>query len=130
MDRSLYDRYLTAFNDRDYDAVLAFYAEPFELTFAGYRFTRKAQVKAFYQFFHAYVNESITVTAYVGDARMVALEARVRLQGIRDLDAETLAAAGFGRLVPLAVGQVVEMAQFIHYHLRDGKIVRVACVVV
>jgi hypothetical protein len=130
MDRSLYDRYLAAFNARDYDAVLAFYAESFELTFAGYRFTHKAEVKAFYAFFHAYVDESITVTAFVSDARMVALEAVVRLVGRRELNAATLAAAGFGGLVPLAVGQVVELPQFIHYHLREGKIVRAACAVV
>ena len=130
MDRSHYDRYLAAFTARDYDQVLSFWAEPFELTFAGYRFTRKAEVKAFYAFFHAYVDESITVNAYVSDARMVAMEVVVRLEGRRALDAATLAAAGFDRLVPLAAGQVVEIPQFIHYHLRDGKIVRAVCAVV
>ena len=84
MDRSHYDRYLAAFNARDYDGV-----------------------KAFYAFFHAYVDESITVNAYVSDARMVAMEV----------------------VVPLAAGQVVEIPQFIQYHLRDGMIVRAACAV-
>ena len=107
MDRSHYDRYLAAFTARDYDGVLSFWAEPFELTFAGYRFTRKAEVKAFYAFFHAYVDESITVNAYVSDARMVAMEV----------------------VVPLAAGQVLEIPQFIQYHLRDGMIVRAACAV-
>ena len=129
MDRRHYDRYLAAFNARDYDGVLSFWAEPFELSFAGYRFTRKAEVKAFYAFFHAYVDESITVNAYVSDERMVAMEVVVRLAGRRTLDAATLAAAGFERLVPLAEGQVVEIPQFIHYHLQDGKIVRAACAV-
>jgi hypothetical protein len=130
MDRSTYDRYLAAFNARNYDGVLSHYAESFELSFAGYRFTTKAEVKAFYAFFHAYVSESISVSAYVNDDRMVALEAVVRLTAQRTLDGATLAAAGFGRLVPLVAGQVVEIPQFIHYHLQDGRIVRAHCAVV
>jgi hypothetical protein len=129
MDRRTYDRYLAAFNARDYDGVLSYYAESFDLSFAGYRFTTKAEVKGFYTFFHAYVSESITVSAYVNDDRMAALEAVVRLEGKRTLDPATLEAAGFGRLVPLAAGQVVEIPQFIHYHLQDARIVRARCAV-
>jgi ketosteroid isomerase-like protein len=129
MDRATYDRYLACFTARDYDGVLAFYADDFVLEFAGYRFTTKAQVKAFYGFFHQYVDESIVVTAFLADATRVALEAVVRLEGRRALDAATLEAAGYGRLVPLAIGQVVEIPQFIHYHLRGGKIIRAACAV-
>jgi hypothetical protein len=130
MDRNAYDRYLACFNARDYDGVLAHYADRFELSFAGYCFTRPEEVRAFYTFFHAHASESIQVTAYLGSAEMVAMEAIVRLEGHRELTPQALAAAGYDRLVPLAVGQVVEIPQFIHYHLKAGKIVRAACAVV
>ncbi len=127
MNRQAYDHYLACFNARDYDGVLAHYAEDFLLEFAGYRFTRKDPVRRFYAFLHAYLNEQITVTAYVADAQMVALEGVVRLEALRDLTPETLAAEGYGRLVPMTAGQVVEIPQYIHYHLHDGLIVKAGC---
>lgn len=129
MNRSDYDRYLAFFNARDYDGVLSFWAEEFDLSFAGYHFRTKAEVKAFYSFFHQYANESVRVTAWVDSPGMVALEAVVRLEGIRELTPQMLEAQGLGRLVPLQVGQVVEIPQYIHYHLRDGLIVRAGCAV-
>ena len=129
MNRADYDRYLACFNARDYDGVLSFWAEEFDLSFAGYHFRKKAEVRAFYSFFHQYANESVRVTAWVDSPGMVALEAVVRLEGIRELTPQTLEAQGLGRLVPLQVGQVVEIPQYIHYHLRDGLIVRAGCAV-
>lgn len=129
MNRATYDRYLACFNARDYDGVLAFYAEEFVLEFAGLRFTTREQVKRFYAFLHAHLDESIQVTAFVGDAQFVALEGIVRIEGKVDLTAEALAEAGYPGLFPLAKGQVFQIPQFIHYHLRDGRIVRAACAV-
>ena len=127
MDRKAYDRYLALFNARDYDGVLAHYADEFVLEFAGYRFTTKAQVREFYAFLHQYVNEQIRVTAYVSDAHMVALEGTVRLEGLKDLTPERLAAQNYARLAPLRAGQVVEIPQYIHYHLHNGLIIRAGC---
>lgn len=130
MNRADYDRYLACFNAKDYDGVLSFWADHFDLQFAGYRFTTPEEVRRFYGFLHQYLKETITVTAYVNDANMVAMEAIVRIEGLKPLDQATLEAAGYGRLVPLAVGQVVEIPQYIHYHLQGGKIVRAGCAVV
>ncbi len=129
MNRATYDRYLACFNARDYDGVLAFYAEEFVLEFAALRFTTREQVKQFYAFLHAHLDESIQVTAFVGDAQFVALEGIVRIEGKMNLTAEALAEAGYPGLFPLAKGQVFHIPQFIHYHLRDGRIVRAACAV-
>ena len=41
-----------------------------------------------------------------------------------------LEAAGYTRLVTLPAGAVVEIPQFIHYHLREGKIVKAVCTIV
>jgi hypothetical protein len=129
MNRATYDRYLACFNARDYDGVMAFYAEEFVLEFAALRFTTREQVKQFYAFLHAHLDESIQVTAFVGNAQFVALEGIVRIEGKVDLTAEALAEAGYPGLFPLAKGQVFQIPQFIHYHLQDGRIVRAACAV-
>jgi len=130
MDRTAYDHYLACFNARDYDAVLAHYAEEFVLEFGGLRFTRKQQVKDFYAFLHSYLDESITVQAFVSDGVMVALEGIVRIEGRVELTAEVLAEAGYAGLFPLAAGAVLHIPQYIHYHLRDGLIVRAGCALV
>ena len=130
MDRAAYDRYLAFFNARNYDAVLAHYADEFVLEFGGLRFTRKQQVKDFYAFLHAYLDESITVQAFVSDGTMVALEGIVRVEGRVELTAAALAEAGYPGLFPLAVGAVLHIPQYIHSHLRDGLIVRAGCALV
>ena len=130
MDRTAYDHYLACFNARDYDAVLAHYAEEFVLEFGGLCFTRKQQVKDFYAFLHSYLDESITVQAFVSDGAMVALEGIVRIEGRVELTAEVLAEAGYAGLFPLAAGAVLHIPQYIHYHLRDGLIVRAGCALV
>lgn len=129
MDRLAYERYLERFHARDYDAILAYYAPSFELVFAGYVFRNAEEVRRLYTFLHTYLRESLTLRAFVGDAHMVALEADVRLEAIRDLSAETLAAQGLGRLVALKAGDVAVIPQFIHYHLQHGKIVRALCAI-
>ena len=130
MDRAAYDDYLRAFNARDYDGVLAHFADRFELSFAGYVFRTREEVKRFYRFLHAHVDERITVNRYASDAATVAMEADVRLEGLSDLTPAMLEAEGLGRIQPLAKGQVVTIPQFIHYHLDgEGKIVRALCAI-
>ena len=129
MDRRAYDRYTQMFEARDYDGVLAHFAEHFELVFAGYVFTTKEQVREFYRFLHAHVNETIKVHHFISNDEMVVLEADIRLEGLSDLTPAMLAECGLERIHPLAKGQVVTIPQFIHYHLTDGKIVRALCAV-
>jgi len=130
MDRAAYDRYLAAFNARDYDTVLAHFADRFEVTFAGYVFRSRDEVRKLYAFLHAHVEERISVHRFVSDDRMVAMEADVRLEAINDLTPSMLAEAGLGRIQPMTRGQVITIPQFIHYHLdANGKIVRALCAI-
>jgi hypothetical protein len=129
MTREDYDRYVRLFNARDYDAVLDHFADTFELVFAGYVFRTRRQVRDFYAFLHSYVRESVTVRAFVSGEHMVALEADVRLEGLRELTPAILAEKGLERLAALGPGETVTIPQFIHYHLRDGKIVKALCAV-
>lgn len=129
MDRASYQRYIDSFNARDYDAVLKYYAERFELVFAGYVFRTPGELRRLYTFLHSYINESVTVRAFISDPQMVALEADVRLEAVRDLTQAALASQGLDRLVTLKAGDVAVIPQFIHYHLEHGKIVRALCAI-
>jgi hypothetical protein len=129
MNRQSYDQYLERFNARDYEGVLSYYAPQFEISFAGYTLRTREAVLSFYGFLHQYVRESIVIDAFVSNDEMIAMEARVRLEGIRELTPAAARAAGFERLMVPRVGEVLEIPQFIHYHLRGGKIVKALCAV-
>jgi ketosteroid isomerase-like protein len=130
MTREDYDRYVAAFNARDYDAVFDFYAENPRLAFFGIEITTRGQLKEFYGFMHRYVKETVTVERFAGSGELAAVEAIVRIEATGDLTREILDARGMQQFFPIAKGEVQEMRQFIHYHLRDGKIASVGCALV
>ena len=127
MDRAAYENYLSLFNSKNYDAVLDHFADDCEVVFAGYCFKGKQPVRDFYAFFHAHTKETIALERFHGGDETVALEAVVRLEGIIDITPEMLAERGLDRLVGLPAGQVVELPQFIHYHMENGKFKRALC---
>jgi hypothetical protein len=129
VDRAAYDEYLRKFNARDYDSVLDFYADRFEIVFLGHALRSCEEVKAFYAFLHAHLNETISVRRFVSDADTVAIEAIVRLEGTNPISEEEKARAGFSWIGVPPPGVVVEIPQFIHYHLKDGKITGAYCAV-
>ena len=130
MERATYESYLAAFNARDYDRVLSFWDDgAVEVAFAGYAFRSKQAIRDFYGFFHDYVREEIAIHHYVANDRMIALEATVRLTGIKPLTPSLLAPQGLDGLATPDVGQVIEIPQFIHYHLRDGRFATAVCAV-
>jgi len=127
MTREDYDRYVAAFNARDYDAVFDFYAEHPKMAFFGIEITSRDQLKDFYGFMHRYVKETVTVERFAGSDELAAVEAIVRIEATDDLTREILDARGMGQFFPIAKGEVQEMRQYIHYHLKDGKIESVGC---
>jgi len=130
MTRHDYDRYVAAFNARDYDAVFDFYAENPRMAFFGIEITSRDQLKDFYGFMHRYVKETVTVERFAGSEELAAVEAIVRIEATDDLTREVLDARGMGQFFPIAKGEVQEMRQYIHYHLKDGKIASVGCALV
>lgn len=130
MTREDYDRYVAAFNARDYDAVFDFYAENPRMAFFGIEIATRDQLKDFYGFMHRYVKETVTVERFAGSDELAAVEAIVRIEATDDLTRETLDARGMQQFFPIAKGEVQEMRQYIHYHLRDGKIASVGCALV
>jgi hypothetical protein len=130
MTREDYDRYVAAFNARDYDAVFDFYADNPRMAFFGIEITTRDQLKDFYGFMHRYVRETVTVERFAGSDEFAAVEAVVRIEATDDLTREILAARGMEQFFPIAKGEVQEMRQYIHYHLKDGKIESVGCALI
>jgi len=130
MTREDYERYVAAFNARDYDAVFDFYAENPRLAFFGIEITTRDQLKQFYSFLHTYVRETVTVERFAGSDELAAVEGIVRVEGIKDLTREELDARGMEQFVPIRAGEVQEMRQYIHYHLKGGGIESVGCALV
>ncbi len=130
MTREDYDRYVAAFNARDYDAVFDFYADHPRMAFFGIEITAREQLKDFYGFMHRYVKETVTVERFAGSEELAAVEAIVRIEATDDLTREALDARGMQQFFPIAKGEVQEMRQYIHYHLKDGKIASVGCALI
>ena len=129
MTRDEFDVYLKKFNSRDYDGFLDYFADDneFELVHIGGSFNTRESVKKFYDFLHAYIKESVIVDRFVSDENNVVLEVRVKIEGVKELTAEAVAASDWPKLTPLKVGQTADIPQFIHYHLENGKFVKVVC---
>lgn len=127
MNRADYDRYLAAFNAKNYDAVCDFYAEPMAMDFFGVSLRSRDDMKRFYSFLHSHVQESVTILNFASSDTLTAVDGLVRVEGLRDLDRETLDTNGCGGLFPIKAGEVQEMRQFIFYTVRGGKITNVEC---
>ena len=130
MTRDDYERYAAAFNARDYDAVFDFYAENPRMAFFGIEITTRQQLRDFYTFLHRYVRETIRIERFAGSDELAAVEGIIRIEGLEDLTREKLDARGMQAFFPIEKGSVQEMRQYIHYHLRDGKIESVGCALV
>jgi hypothetical protein len=129
MNRADYDRYLAAFNAKDYDAICDFYAEPMDMDFFGVRLRSRADMKRFYGFLHSYVKESVAVRNFASSDTLTAVDATVRVEAFRDLDAGTLAANGCAQFFPIKTGEMQQMRQFIFYTMRRGRIAKVECAI-
>ena len=130
MTREDYEAYAAAFNARDYDAVFDFYAENPRMAFFGIEITNRQQLRDFYGFLHQYVRETIRIERFASSDELAAVEGIIRIEGIADLTREVLDAHGMQQFFPIATGDVQEMRQYIHYHLKGGKIASVGCAIV
>jgi SnoaL-like domain len=127
MNRDDYNRYLSAFNAKDYDAVADFYADPIHMDFFGISLRSRQDLKDFYSFLHAYVYESVTVRNFASSDTLTAIDGIVRIEAYRDLTREALDAKGATGFYPMVAGQIFELRQFIFYTIKDGKIAQAEC---
>jgi hypothetical protein len=127
MTRAEFDEYLEKFNSRDYDGFLDYYADGFEMIHVGGCLRGRDEVMKFYNFLHRYIKEKVIIDHFISDERMIAMEARVELECIEDLSPEMVASSDYPKLVSLKEGEKFVIPQFIHYHLTNGKFIRVEC---
>ncbi|MCY1669781.1 nuclear transport factor 2 family protein [Novosphingobium sp. SL115] len=127
LDRDAYDRYVAAFNAKDYDAVADFYVDPPLMTFFGVEIRSRAALKDFYAFLHDHVIESVRVLNFAASETLTAIDAVIRVEAVKDLTREALDARGLTGFFPIAAGDVQEMRQFIFYTMQNAKIARVEC---
>lgn len=129
MNLDRYKDYTEKFNARDYDGVCDFYAEPMNMDFFGVSLQSRDDMKRFYEFLHAHVKESVRILNFASSDTLTAVDAIVRVEGIKDLDSEALAAQGMAQFFPIKAGEVQEMRQFIFYSISGGKIAKVECAI-
>jgi len=125
--REDFDLYLKKFNIRDYPGFLDYFSDRFEMIHVGGNLKSREEVMKFYRFLHNYIKETVMVDRLVIDRDTIAMEARVQIEGIKELTPQAVAASDYPRLKPLKVGEKAIIPQFIHYHLVSGKIVKVEC---
>ncbi len=125
--RAGYDRYVAAFNAKDYDAVADFCVDPPLMSFFGVEIRSRQALKNFYAFLHDHVLESVRVLNFAASETLTAIEGVIRVEGIKDLTREALDAQGLFGFFPIAKGEVQEMRQFIFYAIENGRIARVEC---
>ena len=127
LDRAAYDRYLAAFNARDYDAVADFYVDPPQMEFFGIVITSRDELKDFYAWLHENVAETVRILNFASGETCTAIDAVVRIAAKKDLTREALDAKGATGFFPIEAGVVQEIRQFIFYTTRGGKIEKVEC---
>ncbi|WP_137680157.1 nuclear transport factor 2 family protein [Aurantiacibacter suaedae] len=130
MTREDYQRYVEAFNTRDYDSVFDFYTDTPKMAFFGIEITTREQLRQFYSFLHSYVRETVEIEKFASSDELAAVEGLIRIECFRDLTREDLDANGMEQFFPVKAGEVQEMRQYIHYHLEGGKIASVGCALV
>ena len=122
-DRTDYERYVAAFNARDYDTLETFFADDFALENAGFIVKGKPAFRDFYAFFHDHCRETVRILRFFGGDDAFMVNVVIRFEGIKDLSAEVLAAKGYSGMTVIPKGVAVDVDFLILYELNaDGKI--------
>jgi len=129
MNADQYRQYVACFNGRDYDGLHAFFAEDVVLQVSGYEIRGKSGIARFYEFFHDHVRETVTVRRFVEGGDLDFADVVIRFEGLKELTAERLASEGFAKMMPVPAGATVEIALFIAYGSRAGKIEVIRCAI-
>ncbi len=130
MTREEYDQYLLSFNGKDYSRVLEYWAPEFEVIVQGQLlFNSPETLIKTYGFLHDRVKEEVFVQSFLSDKDKIFMEAIVRITAKQTITAEDLAHEGINGIMPINEGDVVDIPQFIHYHLEHGKFKKGVCLV-
>jgi hypothetical protein len=126
MDAADYDRYLKAFNARDYATLETFFADDFALETGGFLVKGKPAFRKFYAFLHSYFKETVSLNHFFPGERAAAANVTIRFEGMKDLTQEILTEAGYPQMTPVPKGASVDVHFLIVYEQRaDGLIQRI-----
>ncbi len=73
------------------------------------------------------MNESLHIDQFISNENLLIVEARAHIQTKKELTREAAVAAGYGNIKTPSLGKTLEIPEFIHYHVADGKFVSVVC---
>ena len=120
--REDFDRYQEAFHSGDCDTAFDYYVEDPRLRIFGVEISTRLQLRRLSRFLREHIHESVQIERFALSDDLLAVEALVRVEGLRNMDTPRLREEGMYQFLPIAVGEVQVMRHFIHYRLRDRKI--------
>ena len=115
MDEKDFERYLSAFNDRDYDTLVSYYDDDVQLALPATSLTGPAGIRAHYEQLHQTVREILRVDWKSLSASGVAFDCYTEFHALEDAPNLSMGA--------LAKGQVLKCTNFVHSEVRNGKFV-------
>lgn len=126
--RDDFDAYQAAFHGGDYETAFSYYADSPKVNVFGLEIDTPFKLRQLYRFLGEYVRETVKIERFAMSDELLAVEALVRVEGLRDLDTPTLREQGLYQFHPIGAGESQLMRHFIHYRLRDGRIESGSCV--
>lgn len=118
-----YERYIKAFNARDYAALESFFTDDFVLETAGFAVRGKPAFRAFYAFLHDYFREIVNVKYFFPGTRAACANVLIRFEGIKDLTPAILAEAGYPQMTSVPAGEAAEVEFIIIYELNEQGLI-------
>jgi hypothetical protein len=109
-------KYLAHFNNKEYEAQIAYYAPDVLFKVGSLTLTRPRQIAEFYADFHQYVKEHVELVDIAVDGDTVAVVLHATFEPFRDYERNGLT---------FKVGTTTDIVSFVFYKLRDGKIRRI-----
>lgn len=120
MDRKRYERYLAAFNGKDYAALGAFYADDVEFVLSeerGLKFRGREAILELYRAFHQAVAERVDIVRFADGGDFLAVEVNAEF---RPLSGKTQS------VIDLPHGKVLKVVTFAFYDLGpDDRFTRI-----
>lgn len=123
MDRARYERYLAAFNGREYDALGEFYADDVEFVLSeerGLKFHGRQAILDLYRPFHQAVDERVDIVNFADGGDFLAVEVKAEFRPIPGRSQS---------VIDLPPGKMLKVTTFAFYDLGpDDRFTRIrAC---
>lgn len=110
------EKYLTHFNDKEYEQQIAYYAPDVIYKVGSLTLTSPRQIADFYADFHQYVKEHVELVQVAIDGDTVAVAIHAIFEPFKDYVRNGLT---------FKVGTTTDIVSFVFYKLKDGHIHRI-----